>query len=113
MLTRDMINSVLTHVPQLRFERLPSKNSLTHLTLVSLCTHKCLSNLSCASYLCNHQQISQSTSGLNTARAVLDGSHLLGALLNFIRQDLNTDEVATQHTTYRVLRSCSQHELGC
>ena len=51
---------------------LPCKHSITATTtLVSVCTHECLSNLSCASYLCNHQQISQSTSGLNTARAVL------------------------------------------
>ena len=47
-----------------------------------------------ASYLGNHQQISQSTSGLN-AGLCWSVSHLLGSLLNFIRQDLNTDEAAT------------------
>ena len=67
-----------------------------------------------ASYLSNHQQISQSTSGLNAAsRAVLDGSHLLGSLLNFIRQDLNTDEAATQHTIYRVFTSSCHQEWAC
>ena len=49
-----------------------------------------------ASYLRNHQQISQSSSALN-AGLCWSVSHLLGSLLNFIRQDLNTDE-AGGHT---------------
>ena len=65
-----------------------------------------------ASYLGNHQQISQSTSGLN-AGLCWSVSHLLGSLLNFIRQDLNTDEAATQHTIYRVFTSLCHQEWAC